>query len=72
MALIDDLKNSNLGLKGSTPSKIPGSTQLSNIHVNDPRPGVGGNEQYRIKSELDLDGKKPAEYRDQAPEGASF
>jgi len=71
MAIIHDLRNSNLSLKGITPPKQPGTTKLSDTHVLDNRPGQGGNELYKIKSELDLDGKTPPKYIDNPPQGAA-
>ena len=72
MAIIDNYKKSTLGLKGVTPAIKTSATSKSPNLVFDPKPGQSGNEEYNIKSDLDLDGKKPASYRDNAPEGASF
>lgn len=72
MALIDKLQDSVFGLKGVTPALRAGATKQSPIHAFDPTPGSQGDEIYNMKSDLDLDGKKPATYRDNAPEGASF
>lgn len=71
MATLDDLKNSNLSLKGVTPPNQPGTTKLSDTHVFDSKPGEGGNELYKIKSELDLDGKTPPKYINNPPQGAA-
>lgn len=72
MALIDDLSKSQLGLKGTTPEVPATATKLSPSIVFDPTPGSQGDEEYNVQSDLDLDGRKPASYRDSAPEGASF
>ena len=72
MALIDKLQTSVYGLKGETPAVRAGATSKSSIHAFDPKPGSQGDEVYNMKSNLDLDGKKPVTYRDNAPEGASF
>lgn len=69
MAQLDLFKDSSLGLKGQTPKSREGSSRDSQLHVQT------GNRGLSIKpelSELDLDGKKPSTYRDNAPEGASF
>ena len=72
MAIIDNFKNSNLGLKGETPKVKVSATAASPNIVSDPTPGSQGDEVYNVKSALDLDGKAPVTYRDRAPEEASF
>ena len=72
MAIIDTYKNSTLGLKGETPKVKVSATAASPNIVFDPTPGSQGDEVYNVNSQLDLDGKKPATYRDSAPEEASF
>jgi len=69
MAQIEILKDSQLGLKGSTPSKREGASKESQLHVK-----VNGTSFSRTsgQSTLDLDGKKPETYRDTAPEGSTF
>jgi hypothetical protein len=74
MALIDKIQDSNLGLKGRTPAVREGATKASKVHVEDPTPGVQGDEIFsKEHSQLDLDGQIPKNtYRANAPEGASF
>lgn len=74
MALIDSVTQSVLGLKGVTPELREGATQQSKLHVEDPKPGVQGDEIFsKDHSVYDLDGKVPSyNYRDNAPEGASI
>lgn len=73
MALIDDLSKSQLGLKGVTPEVPVTATKLSPSIVLDPTPGSQGDEEYLVKSDLDLDGKIPrGTYRTEKPEGSSF
>ena len=44
MALKDKLKDSNLGLKGLTPTTNPGATKQSKLHASNDEPGysLGG------------------------------
>lgn len=72
MSILENFKNSELGLKGETPKIKASATKQSAGLVFDPTPGNQGDEQYNIVSELDLDGKTPKSYRDNAPEEASF
>lgn len=67
--LNDQLPASNLGLKGATPGKRAGALETSQLHAQEINPTIMKAEH----SVHDLDGKVPASnYRDNAPEGASF
>jgi len=72
MAILDTLKDTNLGLGGETPKIKVSATDKSPNLVFDPKPGNGGDEEYNINSDLDLDGKAPKSYRETGPEEASF
>jgi hypothetical protein len=62
------LKGSNLGLKGTKPETREDALSTSQLHAQGSAPAAMKGEH----SVFDLDGKKPATYRDNAPEGASF
>lgn len=66
MSLITKLKESVLGLQGSTPSQREGAKNTSTLHyassITD-KPDILAN-----PSQLDLDGKTPAKYLDNPPQ----
>ena len=67
--LNDQLSNSRLGLKGATPEKREGALDTSQLHAQEVNPTI----MKAGHSVHDLDGKVPSSnYRDNAPEGASF
>lgn len=65
MGLIDKLPTSPYGLKGQTPSKVPGADKASTLHnttsINNTPEG-----EYPASS-LDLNGKIGAKYVDNLP-----
>ena len=65
MELIDRLLQSPLGLKGQTPSNLPGADKASTLHnttsINNTPEG------YYPASNLDLNGKIGAKYVDNLP-----
>jgi len=65
MGLLDLLPDSDLGLRGRTPSRIPSSRSTSTLHfqssIND-EPDID-----QSPSELDLDGQTPSKYSDNPP-----
>ena len=65
MGLIDKLKDSPYGLKGQTPSKVPGADKASTLHnttsINNTPEGK------HPASSLDLNGKIGAKYVDNLP-----
>jgi hypothetical protein len=69
MGLLDKLPESPFGLKGEKPETRENALPTSQIHVQ------GSGQDWSSKadhSELDFDGKKPPQYRERSPEGASF
>jgi len=69
MAQIELFKDSDLGLKGKTPERRESSLRTSQLHAQKNSNVFVINAKA---SSLDLDGKKPETYRENAPEGASF
>lgn len=70
MSLIDKLKDTWLGFKGIKPSNTPGSLPNSTLHNTS---SINNVPSIRRKpSTLDLDGKTPRTYKDNAPKGARF
>jgi|TARA_R110002050_G_scaffold217216_2_gene353267 hypothetical protein len=67
MSLLSKVKESVLGLKGGTPSKMPGALKTSTLHNNSSitdKPDI-----LAQQSQLSLKGKKPANnYLDNLPE----
>ena len=60
MGLLDRLPNSNLGLKGATPAKVPGSEKTSTMHYESSINNTPKLTNPKLApSSLDLDGKIP-------------
>ena len=69
MGLLDKLPESNFGLKGEKPETRENALPTSQLHAQ----GAGTDWASKVEhSVYDFDGKKPPEYRDRSPEGASF
>jgi len=69
MGLLQNLQNMNLGLKGASPKKFSDTADQSKLHNEfslNGKPNILGKPQ---PSTLDLNGRKPATYKDNAPEG---
>ena len=67
--LKNQLTGTNLGLKGATPAKREGALNTSQLHAQEVDPTI----MKAGHSVHDLDGKVPSSnYRNNAPEGASF
>ena len=69
MGLLDKLPESNFGLKGIQPEIRENAKRTSQLHAQ------GAGSEWSSKADhsvYDFDGKKPPEYRDRSPEGASF
>lgn len=56
MALLEKLPDSSLGLRGATPSKLPGASALNDVHVQKSNHVAG-------HTKLDL-GRTPSKYTD--------
>lgn len=65
MALLDKLAESPYGLKGQTPSKLPGADKASTLHNTTSITNIPQGE-YPA-SNLDLNGKIGAKYTDNLP-----
>lgn len=69
MGLLDKLPESNFGLKGEKPETRENALPTSQLHAQ------GSGTDWTNKAEhsvLDYDAKTPPQYKDRAPEGASF
>lgn len=69
MGLLDNLPKMNLGLKGQSPKKFQDIAKDSTLHNEFSINGKGEILGKPQPSVLDLNGKKPATYKDNAPEG---
>ena len=69
MSIESTIKNSTLGLKGATQQAGPHTDRNHTLHNTS---GLNGTpaRQGLVPSELDLDGKRPSEYKNNAPDGA--
>lgn len=70
MSLLDKLNNTWLGFKGMRPFITAGSLPNSTLHNTSSINNIPSIK--RKPSTLDLDGKTPRTYKDDAPKGARF
>ena len=69
MSIETTIANSNLGLKGATQKAGPHTDRNHTLHNTS---GLNGTPERAglVPSQLDLDGKNPPAYKDNAPAGA--
>ena len=69
MGLLDKLPESVFGLKGEKPEVRENAQRTSQLHAQGEAENWSSKEDHSV---FDFDGKKPPQYRDRSPEGASF
>lgn len=71
MSIESTIANSNLGLKGATQKAGAHTDRNHTLHNTESLDGKNARATL-VPSQLDLDGKKPSAYKDNAPNGARF